>query len=67
MDLSTKITSNLYGLEKSINLALDFSETSKRKRPVIKFGLDSHLDASKFPFCKIYKIYLSAWLLIKLI
>lgn len=52
MELHLKITSNLYGLEKSISLALDFTESNKKKRPVIKFGLDSQLDASKY-ICKI--------------
>lgn len=53
MELSAKITSNLYGLEKSINSAIDFNV--KRKRPVIKFGLDKQLDAKKLKLQDIVK------------
>lgn len=45
--LDTSITTELYNLQHFINSALDFSSRVKRNRPVIKFGLDGELDASK--------------------
>lgn len=47
-ELEELVTPELHGLVETINSALDFSNTEKRSRPVIKFGLDCDLDASKF-------------------
>lgn len=41
------IPNELYHLQSGINSALDFAPKHRRTRPVIKFGLDEELDASK--------------------
>lgn len=51
-DLNSAITSELIGLHQSIQSALDFSTKIKAGRPIIKFGIDCDLDASKFNFQK---------------
>ncbi|XP_030754739.1 mutS protein homolog 5-like [Sitophilus oryzae] len=44
-ELNETVTENLYGLQDTINKALDFSVDVRRGRPAIKFGLDDDLDA----------------------
>ncbi|KAK5650830.1 hypothetical protein RI129_001859 [Pyrocoelia pectoralis] len=42
--LDAAITTKLYEIQASINNGLDFTQSGKRIRPLIKFGLDSDLD-----------------------
>ncbi|KAF5279974.1 hypothetical protein FQR65_LT15112 [Abscondita terminalis] len=45
--LNAEITPKLYELQYFIYHALDFSQSNKENRPVIKFGLDDELDAKE--------------------
>ncbi|RZC42494.1 mutS protein 5-like [Asbolus verrucosus] len=46
-EFHNSVTAELIGLENSISNAIDFSDTKAFGRPVIKLGLDQHLDAKK--------------------
>lgn len=48
MELQSTVSPELLGLEHSIENCLDFNAGERRGRPIIRFGLDENLDASKF-------------------
>lgn len=56
LELNGYVTENLLGLQETISNALDFNAGTKRGRPVIKFGLDENLDASKGTLKSIFNI-----------
>lgn len=47
MELNHTITSDLIGLQNSIETGIDFTTRNKTGRPLVRFGLDKSLDASK--------------------
>ncbi|KAG5894164.1 hypothetical protein JTB14_001860 [Gonioctena quinquepunctata] len=47
MDLYNSVSSDLIGLEHSIENGIDFNASQKRGRPTVRFGLDEILDAKK--------------------
>lgn len=48
MELQNTVSPDLLGLEHSIENGLDFNAGEKRGRPIVRFGLDENLDASKY-------------------
>nr|XP_023023464.1 mutS protein homolog 5-like isoform X1 [Leptinotarsa decemlineata] len=47
VDLYNSVSSDLIGIEQSIENGIDFNASQRRGRPIIKFGLDAALDAKK--------------------